>query len=59
MGGNLLKMADNRNCCHEQFLLGLYCYFWAPFFGGKLHRHLSLPGITLNSFTLEKGVAPG
>ena len=52
-------MTDYRNCCHEQSLPGLYCCFWKPFFGGKLHKQLCLPQIILNPFTLEKGLTPG
>ena len=50
-------MAEDCNCCHEQSLPGLQCCFWKLFFGGKLQRHLCLPGIPLNPFTLEKGGA--
>ena len=55
------KLADDCNCCRERPLSGLYCCFWKPFFFGRLHRHLCLPGIILNSFVLEaveNGVAP-
>ena len=30
-----------------------------PFIEGKLHKHLCLPGIDLNPFAPEKGVAVG
>ena len=30
-----------------------------PFFGGKQHKNLCLPGIAMNDFALEIGVAPG
>ena len=41
-------IADDRSCC-----------VWKPFFGENRYGNLCLPGITLNSFALEKEGAPG
>ena len=48
-------MAGNHNYpMYGLFLAFTDCCSWKPFLG-KLLRHLFLPGITLNSFDVEKG----
>ena len=44
---------------HEWSHPDCYCCFWMPFFGGKLHKQLCLPGTTLNPYDFKKRGAPG